>query len=279
MTLANASIIGNHPHALSIDTHNRIYAVNHANGQIHVWLDDESGPNIILSDNLVKPKFIFVTNNGDIYVDNFGQNGHVVKFTLNSNESISVMSVPTHCYGLFVDIADNLYCSATHGHQVLKKWLGDNSTISSRVAGTGLLGSASNQLNQPNGMFVDTNFDLYVADYRNNRIQLFRLGQQYGITVVGKNSKNSTIELKGPVNVILDGNKYLFITEHRHCRVIQQGPYGFHCIVGCSHRGSATDELNGPRSIAFDSFGNLFVVDANNHRIQKFTFQGNLCSK
>ena len=107
MTLANASIIGSLPHALFIDTHNRIYAVNHENGQIHVWLDDEFDSYIILYGNLKHSKSVFVTTTGDIYVNNAETNHQVEKFTLNSNKSVPVMLVPGNCYGLFVDNHNN----------------------------------------------------------------------------------------------------------------------------------------------------------------------------
>ena len=45
------------------------------------------------------------------------------------------------------------------------------------------------------GIFVDINLDLYVADYYNHRIQLFRLGELNGITVAGNTSLNTTITL------------------------------------------------------------------------------------
>jgi len=279
MTLANASIIGSLPHALFIDTHNRIYAVNHENGQIHVWLDDEFDSYIILYGNLKHSKSVFVTTTGDIYVNNAETNHQVEKFTLNSNKSVPVMLVPGNCYGLFVDIADSIYCSVDNAHKVFKKWLGDNSTTITTVAGNGSAGSAPNMLHYPNGIFVDTNFDLFVADLSNDRIQLFRLGQQDGITVAGKSSTAPTIELSGPLNVILDGNRYLYIADHNNHRIVTSGPFGFRCIIGCVLRDSSTDQLNGPRGIAFDSFGNLFIGDQQSHRIQKFALRGNLCSK
>jgi len=148
------------------------------------------------------------------------------------------------------------------------------------VAGNGSHGSTSNMLNSPNGIFVDTNFDLYVADYENNRIQLFRLGQINGTTVAGDTSANLTISLYYPTNVILDGNKYLFITDSGNHRIIGSDENGFRCIVACSmSSGSTSNKFIYPRSIAFDSFGNLFVVDRNNHRIQKFCLSTNFCNR
>jgi len=76
--------------------------------------------------------------------------------------------------------------------------------------------------------------------------------------------------------VILNGNKYLFITDTWNHRIIGSDENGFRCIVACSMSSGATsDKLSAPQSLAFDSFGNLFVVDYSNNRIQKFSLLSN----
>jgi len=212
---------------------------------------------------------------GDIYV---GDNSSIQQ-VLYSNSSRLIMSVTSRCMGLFVDITNSIYCSSDPQHQVFKKWLGDkNASVMTSVAGTGSAGSAANQLNNPNGIFVDTNFDLYVADRENDRIQLFRLRQSNGTTVAGNTSPNSTITLNHPSNVILDENKYLFITDIDNNRIIGSDEKGFRCIVGCTgSSGSNSNQLKYPRSIAFDTSGNLYVVDRDNDRIQKFSLSTNPC--
>jgi hypothetical protein len=250
------------------------------NGRIHIWMNDTINPTRTITGSLVQPRSIFVTINGDIYVDNGGSNGRVDKWTLNSNTSVPVMYVKSSCYGLFVDINDTLYCSMGHQHKVVKKWLNDNINASTMVAGTGLSGSASNMLYEPHGIFVDINFDLYVADAYNNRIQLFLSGQSYGITVAGSGSSTTTIALSYPAGVVLDADKYLFIVDQNNHRVVGSGPNGFRCLVGCSgSSGSASNKLNYPGTLSFDSFGNIFVTDWDNHRIQKFVLSSNSCGK
>ena len=251
-----------------VDTNNTIYMANRDTGQILTCPNNNIDPNIVLYSNLLGIRSIFVTSNGNIYADNGNSVNVFVKSVSYSNISISVMNISSSCMGLFVDITNSLYCSIDVRHQVFKKWLNDNTSLGTGIAGTGSQGSASNLLNNPNGIFVDTNFDLYVADYWNHRIQLFRLGQSNGITVAGNTSLNLTISLYCPSNVILDRNKYLFISDSRNNRIIGSDENGFRCIIRCSG-GSNT------RSIAFDSFGNLYVVDQGNNRIQKFTLLSN----
>jgi hypothetical protein len=113
-----------------------------------------------------------------------------------------------------------------HLNQVVKRWLDDTSTTLTVIAGTNASGSAPDMLNQPYGIFVDINFDLYVADYGNDRIQLFGLGQSYAITVAGNSLSSTTITLDGPTGIVLDGNNYLFIVDRGNSRIVGSGPYG-----------------------------------------------------
>ena len=184
------------------------------------------------------------------------------------------------CYDIFIDIANNLYCSMELNHQVVMKSLNFDSNAMTVVAGTGSAGSASNMLNSPKGIFVDINLDLYVADYYNNRIQMFPAGQLTAITVAGNGLSNSTIIFDRPITVTLDANGHLFIADHFNHRIVRSGVNGLECIVGCSGtNGLGSDQLNCPRGPSFDSYGNLFVADSVNDRIQKFFLMTNSCGK
>jgi hypothetical protein len=164
-------------------------------------------------------------------------------------------------------------------HQVAKKSLYSNSTAFSTVIGTGCPGSASNMLYNPVGIFVDINFDLYVADCSNGRIQLFRLGETIASTVAG-NEASENIPLKCPTYVMLDADKYLYIVDSNNDRIIVGGSSGFRCLVGCVGLFYPVSmRLYRPQRMAFDSYGNIFVTDFVSSRIQKFILSGNLCSK
>ena len=146
------------------------------------------------------------------------------------------MNVTSRCHGLFIDIYENLYCSMHYNNQVDKKWPNGTTTI---VAGTGVGGLSSVMLSGPYGIFVDINLDLYVADYFNHRIQLFRWNQ-----------RNGTIELDRPTGVVFDGDQHLFIVDCYNNRVIGSDKNGFRCIFGCSgERGSTNNKLSLPRTI------------------------------
>lgn len=250
-----------------------------ANGQIQMWLDGNINSTITISENSSFAYGIFVTTTGDIYVDNSNQTGQVEKWTSNATIGIPVMYVNYRCYGIFIDIGNSLYCSAGDLHYVVRTSLSDSAMTVTAVAGVASVnGSASNRLNNPRGIFVDINFDLYVADCGNNRIQLFRLGGFNALTVAGRGASGN-ITLSCPTGVALNADNYLFIVDSQNHRIVASGPSGFRCLVGCSGGGSASSQLYYPISMAFDGDGDLFVTDPNNNRIQKFVFDSDSCGK
>jgi hypothetical protein len=249
-------------------THNRIV----------MWLEGSINVTKIISDDLLQPHSVFVTIAGDIYVDN-GWNGRIDRWASNATNSTPAMYVSSSCYGLFIDIYDNLYCSMHDLHQVVMKSLHSSISMSTIVAGTGCLGSASNMLFNPIGIFVDINLNLYVADAHNNRIQFFIAGQLNGTTIAG-NGTSGNISLHQPTGITLDADGYLFIVDNANSRIVGSGPNGFRCLVGCFFgSGPASNQLSTPFTLSFDGYGNMFVTDYGNSRIQKFLLATNSCSK
>ncbi|CAF4198858.1 unnamed protein product, partial [Adineta steineri] len=278
ITFANSSTVGTYVYGVFVSTNNTIYVANQQTNQVIVWYDGSINPDKILSGSLSSPFDLFVTPVGDIYVDNGLTNRRVDKFSFNSSISTSVMSVPYTCVGIFVDISNTLYCSTFTAHQVVKKWLNSSVLTSTIVAGNGTAGSTAATLNTPIGIFVDVKINLYVADSANNRIQMFPVGQLTGITLAGA-SVPGTITLNQPNGITLDGNGYLFIVDCYNNRIVGSGPYGFRCLFGCTTiYGSAPSQLYLPGTLSFDSYGNLFVADRFNYRVQKFILASNSCS-
>ncbi|CAF4108014.1 unnamed protein product, partial [Adineta steineri] len=234
ITFTNETILGQYPFALFINTNNTIYTVNQEKKQILMWNNNSINPNKIVNVNFEESLSIFVTNNGDIYYDSGDSNGRVDKWISNTNSFVNVMNVNSECSGLFIDINDTLYCSMIFDHKIVKRWLNDSKMISTTAAGSGIPGSASNELSYPRGIFVDLNFDLYVADCDNNRIQLFKSGELNGTTIVGRGSSNDIISLFCPSGIVLDADKNLFIVDQwNHC-IIRSGSNDIQCIIGCS---------------------------------------------
>ncbi|CAF0803135.1 unnamed protein product [Adineta steineri] len=278
ITFADRSVIGEDPRAIFVSTNNTIYVTNQKDTTVLIWYEESANPSKIISGNFIESLSIFVTSNGDIYIDDGDKNGRVQKWSAETNNFIIVMHVNASCWGLFVDINDTLYCSMSFHNQVLKRSLNDPMMTLNRVAvGTGIRGSASNQLSHPFGIFVDVNLDLYVSDCLNDRVQLFQLEELNGITVAGITSRNPTIALRSPTGIILDADKSLFIVDSYNHRIVGSSVNGFRCLVGCDGVGSQSNQLYRPCGLSFDRSGNMFVIDSVNDRIQKFEYFEESC--
>ena len=264
------------PAGIFINTNNTIYVVDQANNQILMWLEGDINPTKTISGNLNTPYGLFVTMSDDIYVDNGILNHRLDKWTSNATNSTPVMYVDSACYNVFIDMNDNLYCSEYFLHQVLMKSLNSGINESTVAAGTGCPGMASHMLYKPFGIFVDIYLNLYVADAGNSRIQMFPVGELNGITKVGYGAPG-TNSLVWPSGIIVDDDGYLFILDHP--RVVRSGPSGFQCLVGCLGTGLASYKMSQPSYFSFDSYGNIFVVDSGNTRVQKFFLATNSCGK
>ena len=269
ITVANETILEDYPSDIFIDRNNTIYAINRPSGELHIWNEDnESLLTIILGDSF-DPWGLFVTPNGNIYIGNI-HDETVEEWTLDSENGTVVLSNYDYCAGLFVDIRNYLYCSLTEKHRVIKKLINSTSKRAILVAG----GTSDSRLAYPRGIFVTINLDLYVADWFNDRVQLFKFGQRRGITV------SESVRLLQPTAVFFDADEYLFIVDSGHNRIIRTRSNAFHCIIGCSSVSDSTSsQLDRPYSATFDNYGNIFVVDEYNHRIQKFLLTTNTSSK
>ena len=222
---------------------------------------------------------VFVGNNGDVYVDISRGFNRTVKWAVNATNSVTAMNVDGPCYSLFLDIQENIYCCMGDTEKVIRKLANDSPNTTMTVGGTGIRGSSATTLHNPRGIFVDKQFNLYVADCGNNRIQLFPLGQSSARTVAGANASD-TITLICPSGVILDADGYLFIADAGNHRIVASSFNGFRCLVGCTLvSGPASNQLDSPRRLQFDSHGNLFIVDKLNGRIQKFLLATNSCGE
>ncbi|CAF1615722.1 unnamed protein product, partial [Adineta steineri] len=280
ITIANQSIVSLISIAIFVNTNNTIYVPNQEKKTIVMWEEESVNPTKIIHGNFTLSFSLFVTSNGDIYIDDGQKHGRVQKWMPEKNTFVTVMNVNSSCWGLFVDINNTLYCSMRIHNLVVKRSLNNSAMVSDHVAaGTGIGGSDSNQLRSPSGIFVDVNLDLYVADCYNNRIQLFQSGESNGIIAAGSESLNPTITLYWPSGIILDAEKYLFIVDQNNHRIIGSGLNGFRCLVGCYGKGSQSNQLTSPFSLSFDRFGNVFVSDQSNYRIQKFQYFEESCNK
>lgn len=223
------------------------------------------------------PNSVFVASISDIYVNN-EEKKCIDKWMVNSSKSEIKVDTGESCSGLFVDSNDTLYCSQKKSDSVIKislKRISDGWEAIVRCTNGWLACfSGSKSIDSPHGLFVDDNFNLYVADSGNNRIRFFEPGNHEGITFFDSNTLVSGTGIRYPTSIILDAARNLYVADTMNHRIIfvSANKYVHRCLIGCKGKpDSNANLLKRPTSISFDSDGNLFVADTENHRVQKFS--------
>ena len=185
----------------------------------------------------------------------------------------------------------NLYI-ADPGHNRIRKVDAATGTIST-IAGTGEGGYGGDGgpatqalLGDLDGMAVDGNGNVYIADPDNHRIRRVDAATGTISTIAGTGERGyggdggpaTQAQLRDPVGVAVDGNGNIYIADadnHRIRRVdVATGTIS--TIAGTGERGYSGDggpatqaELRYPSELAVDGAGNLYIADVRDHRIRR----------
>jgi ABC-type spermidine/putrescine transport system permease subunit II/DNA-binding beta-propeller fold protein YncE len=131
----------------------------------------------------------------------------------------------------------------------------------------GSSGLAPGELNRPEGLAIDTQDRIYVADSCNHRIQIFSPEGRF-LRGYGK-AGTSLGEFSYPYDIQVDKTGLQFVCEFGNSRLQVFDQYD-HPIEIIGHTGAAPGQFANPWSMTLDSAGNLYVADSQNHRVQKF---------
>ena len=109
---------------------------------ILVWPPGQSNPQRSLSVPLSRYSDVFVGMNGDIFFEHGSEVGRIEKWSPDRNESVFVANFEGHCYSLFIDTNNSLYCSLHDQHKVMKislnewskNWVNQSSVAGNRVS-------------------------------------------------------------------------------------------------------------------------------------------------
>jgi hypothetical protein len=128
----------------------------------------------------------------------------------------------------------------------------------------------------PADVKIDSHGNVYVAEERNHRIQIFSPdGDHLGF--VGKSGTGDG-EFDNPLGVALDSDDNLYVVDHRNDRIQKFSPDG-RFLMKWGATGSGGGDFIGPYYIELDEQDDVYVVDRGNHRVQKFTRDGRFLTK
>ncbi len=183
---------------------------------------------------------------------------------------------------LAVDAAGNLYISET-GSNVIRRVAISSSKAISTVAGSYVSGSSDGtsavtaQLHTPQGIVVDVDGSLYIADMGNQKIR--RVDPSSGLisTVAGTGEAGSaaasvdalSAHFNGPTGLALDQSGNLFIADSGNHVVRELSNGNVSIVAGTGTAGHTGDgsvataaTLATPSGLAFDAAGDLLIADA-----------------
>ena len=157
---------------------------------------------------------------------------------------------------------------------------------------SGIGGSAAGQFNEPEGVAIDSTGKLWIADYKNNRVDEFsETGEfiaAFGYGVVNGEEKLQTCtttckagirggsgngELSGPTDLAFNSSGDLYVTDSLGSRV-EEFNASREYLAKFGSSGSGNGQFSYPGGIAVSAGGNVYVDDWGNSRVQEFTGSG-----
>lgn len=178
-----------------------------------------------------------------------------------------------------VDGAGNLYIVDTWNHRIRKV---DTSGTIKTIAGTGVGGvlgdggaATSAQVNEPEGIALDSSGNIYIADYGNSKIRKI---DTFGIinTIAGTGSTGfsgdggpaTAASLNLPTGVAADSSGNVYIADNQNSRVRKVDTSGV-ITTFASTSTSGITKLFFPEDVAVDAQGHVLIADYNNMRVIK----------
>ncbi|MFA4995569.1 MAG: fibronectin type III domain-containing protein [Patescibacteria group bacterium] len=225
----------NSPKGVALDSNNRLYVADYGNYRIQVYDNDASHTMLGWIGKSSTDAGWYDVGSGKVGVTGSGDYNFNLPYAiaLDSNNKIYVAEYSNHRIQVF----DN---DASH---TMLGWMGKSANDAGwHALGSGKIGTSGSgdyNFNAPRGVAIDSNNRIYVAEYTNNRIQVFDNDASH--TMLGWMGKSST-------------------------------DAGWHDVgsgkVGVT--GSGDYNFAHPSGVTLDSNNKIYVADTTNNRIQVF---------
>ena len=157
--------------------------------------------------------------------------------------------------------SDYIYATSL-GNSSVTKYTGSGGAMSWGVRGFG-----NGQLESPQGIAVDGNGYVYVADAGTNRITKFTSDGDY-VTQWG-NLGSGNGQFSSPEGVAVDKDGNVYVADSKNYRVQEFSSNGAY-LGQFGSKGSGPGQFDLPVNVAVDNSGHIYVVDSNNDRIDEF---------
>ncbi|MCL2011264.1 MAG: hypothetical protein FWG75_00540 [Cystobacterineae bacterium] len=222
---------------------------------------------------------LFVADHNNYGIREISPEGHVELFV-----GLNTADTPLD---IAVDLQNNLYVVNSSRHLIQKITpTGEVSTFAGGTQGfaDGQGSSARFNFNNSGGITIDAAGNLFVADTDNHRIRQItpegEVSTFAGSGIAGSiDGEAALAEFDSPGGIAIDLTGNLWVADAGNHRIRKITPEGEVSTLAGSTQGFANGRgsnarFSSPWGIAIDMAGNLFVADADNHRIRKITPEG-----
>ena len=158
----------------------------------------------------------------------------------------------------------------------------------------GSIGKNQGKFNNPSGIAIDYNDNVYVADSQNNRIQEFDDFENFKIQwpiydnknysdgskqfndIRTKNSTNNNVPVLGPFTVAVDSKDNVYVTDSQNNRIQKFTNNGTYLADLIPKNDTKKYSL---KEIAIDYYDDVYVSDIKNDVVMKFDSNGTFITK
>ncbi|MGB7197257.1 MAG: Ig-like domain repeat protein [Acidobacteriaceae bacterium] len=228
------------------------------------------------SGSALNPVGVAVDRSGDVFLADATDNAIKEMVAVNGSIPVSptVLTVGSgfnHPEGVAVDVNGNVFVADQFNNAVKQIVAGTGGAAAGTVNAASTVRSLGSGFNHPEGVAVDANGDVFVADLSNNAVKEM-------LAVAGSIPASPTIRIVGggfnqPSAVAVDGNGNVFVADtiNNAVKQIVAGTGG--AAAGTVTSSSTVDTLgNGfsePDGVAVDGNGDVFVADFGNDAVKE----------
>lgn len=156
------------------------------------------------------------------------------------------------------------YIVADTGNYSFKILFRDGKILSEYGGNLGIWGLNFSMIS---GIFVDSDYNIYITDRMNDSIKV--IDRYMNVVKEYSNSGTGPGSLNQPFDILVRENNDIYITNYGLDRIeILDSKFRFRNSIG--ERGSRPTQFRGPAGISGDSHGNIYICDKYNGRVQKF---------
>ena len=295
----------NHPYAITIDAKKNLYVSDTFNHKIRKIDKDGNVTTVAGGSQGYKngkgsnaqfffPRGLAFDSQDNLYVaDTFNnrirkidKDGNVTTFAGSSygdKDGKGISAKFANPNAIVIDSQDNLYVADTFNHKIRKIDIKGNVTTFAGTSQGYKNGQAIDaQFNNPRGMTIDSDNNIYIADTFNHKIR--KIDANKKVFVIAGNlleKKRNKIKFAYPRKLLIDSDNNIYVADTSNSKIRKIDADGNVTTFAGFSKGYQNGKkllakFSSPYAITYDSRGYFYVADTFNNKIKKIDVDGNV---